>query len=135
MIQVDLEDIEYLRGLRLSWVKIAQYLEISRSTLYRRMEQEGLSQYTKYTDICDADLDRVLLAIKQNYPNDGERLVAGHLAAQGIIIPRAKLRASIHRIDPVNTALRRSVTIRRRVYNVPGPNVVWHIDGNHKLIK
>ena len=24
--------------------------------------------------------------------------------------------------------------IRRRSYNVPGPNYVWHIDGNHKLI-
>ena len=54
---------------------------------------------------------------------------------QGIIIPRAKLRASIHRVNPVNTALRRSVTMRRRVYNVQGPNALWHIDGNHKLIK
>ena len=51
-----------------------------------------------------------LSAIKQNYPNDGERLVTGHLAAQGIIITRAKLRASIHRVDPINTALKRSVT-------------------------
>ena len=60
------------------------------------MEEEGQSQDAKYTDINDSDLDRVMSAIKQNYPNDGERLVTGHLAAQGIIIPRAKLRASIH---------------------------------------
>lgn len=38
-------------------------------------------------------------------------------------------------MDPVNTAIRRSVTIRRRVYCVDGPNSVWHIDGHHKLIK
>ena len=25
--------------------------------------------------------------------------------------------------------------IYRRVYSVPGPNYLWHIDGNHKLIK
>ena len=134
LIPVDLEDIEYLRGLRLPWVKIAQYLGISRSTLYRRLEEEGLSQDAKYTDIADSDLDRVMSAIKQNYRNDGERLVTGHLAAQRIIITRAKLRASIHRVDPANTALRRSVAVRRRVYNVQGPNALWHIDGNHKLI-
>ncbi|XP_049334153.1 uncharacterized protein LOC125801446 [Astyanax mexicanus] len=26
-------------------------------------------------------------------------------------------------------------TVRRRVYNVPAPNCLWHIDGNHKLIR
>lgn len=135
MIQVDIEDIEYLRGLRLSWVKIARYLGISRSTLYRRLEEEGLSHYTKYTDINDSDLDSIIAAIKQNHPNDGECLMTGHLAREGIIIPRAKLRASIHRVDPINTALRRSFVVRRRVYSVPGPNAVWHIDGHHKLIR
>ena len=99
------------------------------------MEEEGLSQDIRYTDINEVDLDRAIIAIKRNYPNDGERLVTRHLAAQGIIILRAKLRASIHRVDPINTALRRSVTVRRRVYNVQGPNILWHIDGNHKLIK
>ena len=72
LIPVDLEDIEYLCGLRLPWVKIAQYLGISRSTLYKRLEEEGLSEDAKYTDIADSDLDRVMSAIKQNYPNDGE---------------------------------------------------------------
>ena len=59
----------------------------------------------------------------------------GHLARRGITVPRAKLRASIHRVDPVNTAMRRSVAVRRRVYVASGPNAVWHIDGNHKLIR
>uniref|UniRef100_A0A1X7U675 Integrase catalytic domain-containing protein n=1 Tax=Amphimedon queenslandica TaxID=400682 RepID=A0A1X7U675_AMPQE len=27
-----------------------------------------------------------------------------------------------------------TVHIMRRSYHVPGPNYVWHIDGNHKLI-
>ncbi len=64
-----------------------------------------------------------------------DRLMTGHLAREGIIIPRAKLRASIHRVDPINTALRRSFVVRRRVYSVPGPSAVWHIDGHHKLIR
>ena len=135
IISVDVEDIEYLRGLRFSWTKIAKILEISRSTLYRRLEQEGISQSTVYTDISDVDLDRVIASIKQTHPNDGERMMTGHLTTRGIIVPRARMRASVHRIDPINTAIRRSVTVRRRVYSVDGPNALWHIDGNHKLIK
>ena len=134
-IEIDLQDIEFLRGLRFPFCKIAVILGISRSTLYRRLEEEGLSQDLTYIDISDRDLDSELAAIKSNHPNDGERLLSGHLSRRGIIVPRAQLRASIHRVDPINTAIRRSVTIRRRVYHVEGPNCVWHIDGNHKLIR
>ena len=31
--------------------------------------------------------------------------------------------------------IRRSIAVRRQVYHAEGPNYVWHIDGNHKLIK
>ena len=76
-----------------------------------------------------------LANIKQHHPNDGERLVLGHLARQNIILPRTRIRAFIHRIDPEGTAIRRSLAVRRQVYHAEGPNYVWHIDGNHKLIK
>ena len=59
----------------------------------------------------------------------------GHLAGQGILVQRARLCASIHRVDPENPTLRRSVAIRRRVYHVDGPNPLWHLDGHHKLIR
>lgn len=134
-VNVDIEDIEFLLSLRFSYTKIATLLGISRSTLYRRLEEEGLSRYSKYSDITDYELDREMIEIKQDYPNDGERMLIGHLATRGIIVPRVRVRGSIHRIDPENTALRRSVTIRRRIYHVDGPNSLWHVDGNHKLIR
>ena len=74
-------------------------------------------------------------ALKQEHPNDGERLIIGHLHRIGIVLPRSRVRASIHRVDPLNVAIRRSITIRRRIYCVNGPNSLWHIDGHHKLIK
>ena len=58
-----------------------------------------------------------------------------HLLSEGIRVPRAKLRASIHRVDPVGTAERRCTAIKRRKYFVEKANDVWHIDGNHKLIR
>ena len=71
--------------------------------------------------------------IKQDHPNDGEWLVIGHLHRMGIHLPGSRIRASIH--DPINTALQRSVTVRKRVYHAEGPNAMWHIDGHHKMIK
>ncbi len=50
-------------------------------------------------------------------------------------VPRSRLHASIHRVDPINTTFRRNIAIRRRRYNANGANAVWHIDGNHKMIR
>lgn len=132
---VDIEEIEYLRRLQFSWTKVAAILGISRSTLYCRLEEEGVDLTCTYSDISNHDLDRAVESIKYTHPNDGERLMIGHLHCLGIIVPRSRVRASIHRVDPVNTAIRRSITIRKRVYCVDGPNSLWHIDGLHKLIK
>ena len=61
-------------------------------------------------------------------------MLAGILQSQGIFVQRGRLRDSIHRTDPINTALRMNQLVRRRPYSVRGPNSLWHIDGNHKLI-
>ena len=38
------------------------------------------------------------------------------------------------RVDPVGIVFRRTRVINRRIYQVNGPNSLWHIDGHHKLI-
>ena len=50
-------------------------------------------------------------------------------------VRRSELRASIHRIDHERTVERRSHVINRRTYMVAAPNAMWHVDGNHKLIR
>ena len=108
---------------------------ISRATLYRRLDDVSIDRATSYSNISDAELDREVERIKHVHPNDGERLMMGHLVSRGIILQCTRLRGSIHRVDPENTAIRRSIAIRRRVYHVDGPNSVWHMDGHHKLIR
>ena len=71
-IDVDMNEVEYLRSLRFTWTKIANILGISRSTLYRRLDEEGISQHTTFTSITDAELDQKVAAIKNVHPNDGE---------------------------------------------------------------
>lgn len=46
------------------------------------------------------------------------------------------MRASVIRVDPAGAAQRAmSHRLHRRAYRVAGPNSLWHIDGNHKLIR
>ena len=57
-------------------------------------------------------------------------MLAGYLTSEGVRVPRKRLRASIHRVYPAGTEDRRRRAVRRRVYTVPCPNYIWHIDGN-----
>ena len=41
----------------------------------------------------------------------------------------------MHVVDPEGIEERKRKPIRRRVYSNPFPNYVWHIDGNHKLVR
>ena len=132
--EVDLDQVEFLCSLNLTLVKIAAILGVSRYTIYRRLHEEGRF-YDRYTDISDQDLDRTIAMLKVEHPQDGEVMMIGHLYRQQIRIPRARLRASIHTVDHEGTESRRLRAIRRRIYHVDHSNTVWHLDGNHKLIR
>ena len=131
---MDLNSITHLRRLNYTWTKIATMLGISRSTLYRRLREAGIPT-NDHTQLSDSQLDDVLREIKADHCNDGEVLMQGHLVRMGIRITREALRNSIHRVDHAGTVARCSNTVRRRIYSVPHPNYIWHIDGHHKLIR
>lgn len=133
-MDVSKEYILSLRQLNYSWTKIARMLDISRCTLYCRLQEYGISA-DSFTNITESELDELLKSIKTEYPTIGEVMLQGQLLHIGIKVPRAKLRSAIHRIDHANTVCRRSNVISRRVYTAPHPNAVWHIDGNHKMIR
>ena len=55
------------------------------------------------------------------------RRVEFGMVHEGHVI-RDKVRRAIHETDPINTALRATAApLSRRVYNVPGPNSLWHV--------
>ena len=129
-LDVQKEDILALKKLNYSWTKVARLLGISRQTLYRRLEEFDISE--SFTEISSSDLDQLLQEIKAEHPNSGEVMLNGYLLERGVKISRATLRSAIHRVDHANTVSRKSLVIKRRVYNVSHPNALWHIDGNHK---
>ena len=46
-------------------------------------------------------------------------------------VQRRRIRERSAKFDPQNTVLRWGATIRRREYQVPWPNSLWHVDGHH----
>lgn len=131
-IEINTDDILALRALNFKWTDIARILQISRSTLYNKLTELSISTYTQLTDV---ELDDIITNIRRDHPRDGEVLTNGHLVRIGVRVPRRRLRQSIHRVDHEATVARQGRTIRRRIYSVPYPNAVWHIDTHHKLIK
>lgn len=92
-LEVSMDEVRQLRILGFSWTKIAELLNISRRTLYRRVAGSGIMGYT------DITAQSVVLAYKLNHPNDGEVMTIGHLRACQIHVPRSEIRSVIHRVD------------------------------------
>lgn len=113
---------------------IGKLLQVSERTIYRRMAQFGLSK-TKFSDIDDKALDTIISEIIQDYPMCGEQMLRELLKTKGLKIQRWRLRDTIHRIDSSGVRARKAGRLHRRIYNVEAPNVLWHIDTNHKLIR
>jgi len=109
-------------------------LAISERTIYRRMLTYGLSKLT-FSNISDEMLDQQLLLIVQEFPHCGEGILTHMLRQKGIYVQRYRLRDSIHRVDSSGVTERKRGRLHRRVYDVMGPNHLWHIDTNHKLVR
>ena len=90
----------------------------------------------RFSDISDDELDQLIMGYISRHGNTtGESYLIGFIRSQGIRVQRDRVRSSLTRVDPENTALRWACVITRRVYSVPGPNALWHIDSNHALIR
>ena len=128
------EQLQYLLDYDLSVPDIALALGVSRSTIFRRMHSFSLSVRQRMTDISEENLYRVIREIQQDFPNAGYCRVHSQLLIRGVRVKQTSVRNAMHRIDPEGVALRWLQLIPRRSY-VTGPLSLWHIDGNHKLIR
>ena len=114
--------------------EIGNILNVSERTICRRMVEYNLSKLN-FTDIQEDDLDFKLIEIVDNFPNCGEVMLRELLKESGIVVSRQALRDSLSRIDKIGSSRRKKKKLHRRIYNVQGPNYLWHLDTNHKLIR
>ena len=84
------------------------------------------------SSILDSALDDLIRRLRSHYRRAGISMLDGMLRRLGHRIPRDRIRESLMRIDPIQRVFQR-IRIRRRVYSVPGPNSLWHHDGQHGM--
>ena len=115
--------------------QVANMLGVPLSTVQRRMREYGLSIRQTYSQISKVELNRLVHDCISEFPNAGYGMVGGWLRHNGYRVQEARVRASVREVDPVGVANRWLRSINRRVYNVASPQALWHLDGNHKLIR
>ena len=69
--------------------------------------------------------------------NCGYRRMRGHLTARGLLVQWNRLKDSMKRVCPEGILMRalQLTAVHRRFYHVRAPLSLWHIDGNHELIR
>ena len=129
-VEIDCDQLSLLMELSFSWEQISALLGVSVSTVKQRAKENG---FTKgYSTISETDLVEVIKEYLKQSSNAGQVLVQGHIAGLGLRVQRDRVRKAIHSI---NGSHPKQAAIFRRVYSVPGPNSLWHVDGNHKMIR
>jgi hypothetical protein len=109
----------------------ASVFDHTQANLQNRQANRLIMSYTApVSNITDLELDELLRELRSSFHRAGISMLDGMLRSIGYRIPRERIRTSLMRIDPVQRVFQR-IRIRRREYHVPGPNSLWHHDGQH----
>lgn len=131
------EILRFLFDKRFTVKDTAILLGVSKRTVERRMNEFGLQISNCYSDINNSDLESIVRNFTYEFPNIGYKRMSGLLLARGLRIQQDRIREMMRRVDPQGT-LFRALSLRavhRRRYHVPSAQSLWHVDGNHKLIR
>lgn len=131
------EQLELFIELAFHIPDMATMLCVSVKTVQRRLSAYGLSITNEYDNISNDTLDNHVMEVLQMFPNCGYRRMLGFLTTRSLRIQQWRVRESMHRVDPEGILLRtlEIQTTQRRGYNVSSPRALYHMDGNHKLIR
>ena len=135
LIDISESQLALLLSFHFSASKIASMLQISVSTVRRRIVQFRLEQMKEFSGLTDSELDSITHDFVHIYPNCGQKSYEGFLRGRGIHIQLYRIRSTLLRVDPRGVRRRFRRALHRREYHVPMPNSLWHIDGHHKLIR
>ena len=125
------ELLQFLVKQRFSTPAIADILGVGRRTVEGRLHDFGVCCRAVYSSMSDEH--RILAEFLET----GYKRTTGFLKARGIVFQQNRIREAMRRINPEGTLSRalRLHCINRRSYQGASPLALWHIDGNHKLIR
>jgi hypothetical protein len=134
-IPIDNYIVTRLRERGVSWNDIASHAQVNVARETLRLWRIRTNFVEPRINLSDDDLDAVISNHIDGETQRGQVTIESFLSLSGYAISRARIRESMHRVDPEGVAARSRKTIQRRVYSVIGPHHLWHHDGNHKLIR
>ena len=114
-LQVSEEQLSLLLSFRFRISDIAKMLQVSTSTVKRRIVQYGLEEFANFTMITDAQLDGIASQFVINHPNSGAKSFEGYLRHMGLHVQRSRIRSSLQRIDPRGIRERFTRTLHHRL--------------------
>ena len=89
--------LEELRGLGFTWTCIAKMLNVSRSTINRRVADHGLQDASKFSEITDAELDHLTQDyISRHGPTIGQSYLIGQLRSLRLRVQRDRVRPGVY---------------------------------------
>ena len=95
--EIPSEQIERLRYMDFSWVKIADFLSVSERTLRNKRAELDIS--LKYSQITEMQLEVEVQTILTENPNMGEEILVEALLSRGITVQKKMLRKALERIE------------------------------------
>ncbi|XP_013869287.1 uncharacterized protein LOC106521312 [Austrofundulus limnaeus] len=108
------EQLLFLTSCAFTAHQMAEILNVSVSTIRRRLKHFHLSRASQYAKLSDGALDEfVQLMVERNHPFEPEAVRAS-LQARGVRVPMRRVKACMMRINPQAAAL--VDLVRRRVY-------------------
>ena len=86
---------------------------------------------TSLSHLSDTELDTLILRIYNEFPTFGRRMIDGYLMSIGERVPRQRVIDAYARVVGPSTRSFATRRVYRGGYSVPGPNSLWHHDGQH----
>ncbi len=86
---------EYLNSMSFKWSQVARLLGVSRTTVYRRRIELGVTADRLVSNVTDDQLKEIIRDIRKNYPSLGESLARGMLTSMGVHASRSRIRSCI----------------------------------------
>ena len=130
------QQLEYFLDFGFTATGISAMLGVSEPTVRRCLQEFGLSS-RNFTTISDEAMDGIVAEIEEDLQQSGYRVVRGILRARGYHVAERCVMECLRRVDlegVIICSLQLQI-VQRRTYKVYGPNALWHVDTNHKLIR
>ena len=111
--------------------------KIHPNTVHNFMKRNEIKTFHKrFLNINDNELKERFEKLHLIYPNSGIWEINSMLKSLDppIIVARDRVARILANVDPTETVRRYAQVIPRRVYSVPSPNSLWHLDTHHSLI-